>query len=100
MKEFSSYVFSPLREGDIALYGGSGNGLTPILLAAAPRGPGVIWPHRPVPLGGYDESDRLLIPEKLYGREREIEALLAAFDRAVPTAHQNSCSCLAADWSI
>ena len=26
-------------------------------------------------------SDRLLIPEKLYGREREIHALLAAFDR-------------------
>ena len=28
-------------------------------------------------------SDRLLIPEKLYGREREIETLLAAFDRVV-----------------
>jgi hypothetical protein len=28
-------------------------------------------------------SDRLLIPEKLYGREREIDALLAAFDRVV-----------------
>jgi PAS domain S-box-containing protein len=28
-------------------------------------------------------SDRLLIPEKLYGREREIEALIAAFDRVV-----------------
>jgi len=25
----------------------------------------------------------LLIPEKLYGREREIEALIAAFDRVV-----------------
>jgi PAS domain S-box-containing protein len=35
VKELSSYVFSPLREGDIALYRGSGNGLTPILLAAA-----------------------------------------------------------------
>ena len=35
MKELSSYVFSPLREGDIALYRGSGNGLTPILLVAA-----------------------------------------------------------------
>ena len=30
-----------------------------------------------------DHSDRLLIPEKLYGREREIETLLAAFDAAV-----------------
>ncbi|MGA9392057.1 MAG: serine/threonine-protein kinase PknK [Candidatus Sulfotelmatobacter sp.] len=32
-------------------------------------------------LGAHDCSDRLLIPEKLYGREREIDALLAAFDR-------------------
>ena len=30
-----------------------------------------------------DVSDRLLIPERLYGREREIDALLAAFDRVV-----------------
>jgi PAS domain S-box-containing protein len=35
------------------------------------------------PLGQRDTSDRLLIPEKLYGREREIETLLAAFDRIV-----------------
>jgi serine/threonine protein kinase len=35
------------------------------------------------PLGSHDLSDRLLIPEKLYGREREIDALLAAFDRVV-----------------
>src|SRR5246500_2256544 len=34
-------------------------------------------------LGAHDVSDRLLIPEKLYGREREIEALLASFDRVV-----------------
>src|SRR5207249_3775918 len=31
------------------------------------------------PLGTNDASDRLLIPEKLYGREREVDALLAAF---------------------
>ncbi|HEY6720587.1 MAG TPA: AAA family ATPase, partial [Burkholderiales bacterium] len=37
----------------------------------------------PFPLGDYDVSDRLLIPEKLYGRERENDALLAAFDRVV-----------------
>ena len=37
----------------------------------------------PFPLGTNDFSDRLLIPEKLYGREREIDALLAAFDRVV-----------------
>jgi PAS domain S-box-containing protein len=37
----------------------------------------------PFPLGAHDASDRLLIPEKLYGREREIEALIAIFDRVV-----------------
>src|SRR5467141_2498405 len=37
----------------------------------------------PFPLSAHDSSDRLLIPEKLYGREREIDALLAAFDRVV-----------------
>src|ERR1700738_4834559 len=35
VQELSSYVFSPVREGDIALYRGSGNGLAPILLVAA-----------------------------------------------------------------
>ncbi|WP_280151767.1 trifunctional serine/threonine-protein kinase/ATP-binding protein/sensor histidine kinase [Piscinibacter sp. XHJ-5] len=34
-------------------------------------------------LGERDTPDRLLIPEKLYGRAREIEILLAAFDRIV-----------------
>jgi PAS domain S-box-containing protein len=37
----------------------------------------------PFSLGGYDVSDRLLIPERLYGREREIDTLLASFDRVV-----------------
>src|SRR5713226_481067 len=37
----------------------------------------------PFPLGMHDASDRLLIPGKLYGREREIDALLAAFDRVL-----------------
>ncbi len=37
----------------------------------------------PFPLGTRDQSGRLLIPEKLYGREREIDALLAAFDGVV-----------------
>ena len=35
------------------------------------------------PLGAHDTPDRLLIPEKLYGRAREVETLLAAFDRVV-----------------
>src|SRR5580698_8479240 len=34
-------------------------------------------------LGAEDTPDRLLIPEKLYGREREVETLLAVFDRIV-----------------
>jgi predicted ATPase len=37
----------------------------------------------PFALGTNDSSDRLLMPEKLYGRERDINALLAAFGRVV-----------------
>jgi len=37
----------------------------------------------PFPMGAHDASDRLQIREKLYGREREIDALHAAFDRVV-----------------
>ena len=35
------------------------------------------------PLGENDAPDRLMVPEKLYGREREVETLLDAFDRIV-----------------
>ena len=35
------------------------------------------------PLGEHDTPDRLLIPEKLYGRAREIDTLLASFERVV-----------------
>lgn len=34
-------------------------------------------------MGAHDVADRLLIPEKLYGREREVNTLLVAFDRVV-----------------
>jgi len=37
----------------------------------------------PFPLGAHDASDRLLIPENLYGRKREVDALIATFDRVV-----------------
>ena len=39
----------------------------------------------PFALGANDISGRLLIPEKLYGRKREIGALLASFERVVAT---------------
>ena len=35
------------------------------------------------PLGQHDTPDRLLIPEKLYGRTDEIDTLLASFERVV-----------------
>jgi len=35
VNELLSYAFTLLRDGDIALYRGSGNGLAPILLVAA-----------------------------------------------------------------
>ena len=41
----------------------------------------------PFALGEHDAPDRLLIPEKLYGRAREIETLLASFDRVVDERH-------------
>ncbi|MDB5857122.1 MAG: domain S-box protein, partial [Ramlibacter sp.] len=39
----------------------------------------------PFPLGTRDASDRLVVPERLYGRERETQALIAAFDQVVAT---------------
>ncbi|HIK51969.1 MAG TPA: AAA family ATPase [Oscillatoriales cyanobacterium M59_W2019_021] len=37
-------------------------------------------------LGMHDRADRFLIPEKLYGREREVETLLQAFARVAGTS--------------
>ncbi len=37
------------------------------------------------PLGEHDHLDRLVIPEKLYGRAREIETLLSSFNEVVAT---------------
>jgi PAS domain S-box-containing protein len=37
----------------------------------------------PFPLGADDAPDHLIPPEKLYGRDHEIETLLSAFDRVV-----------------
>ncbi|MBD0386351.1 MAG: AAA family ATPase, partial [Nostoc sp. C3-bin3] len=41
-----------------------------------------------IQLGLQDVSDRFQIPQKLYGREAEIEALLAAFDRVAQTQNE------------
>ena len=38
------------------------------------------------PLGERDHSDRLLITEKLYGRDRDVATLLSAFDAVVASA--------------
>jgi serine/threonine protein kinase len=38
------------------------------------------------PLGAHGTSDRLLIPEKLYGREREVDTLVASFSRIVASS--------------
>ncbi|WP_437994781.1 AAA family ATPase [Sorangium sp. So ce185] len=39
----------------------------------------------PFPLAEHDASDRFEIPQKLYGREEEVTALLRAFERVVGT---------------
>ena len=37
----------------------------------------------PFPLGAHDISDRLMVPERLYGREREMRTLVASFERVI-----------------
>jgi PAS domain S-box-containing protein len=105
--EFSQYVFSPLREGDIALYRGSGNGLAPILLVAAEETSlGCVerlehesalkaeldagWAARPVALTRYDERMTLVLEDpggtpldRLLGRPLEVSQFLRI---AIPLA--------------
>ena len=100
MNELSSYVFSPLREGDIALYRGSGNGLAPILLVAAVETSlGCIerleheyalkteldgdWAARPVALTRYNDRLTLVLEDpggvpvdRLLGRPLEVSHFL------------------------
>jgi len=105
MNELSGYVFSSLREGDIALYRGSGNGLTPILLVAAEESsPGCVerleqeyalkseldadWAARPVALT-HDNGRMTLVLEdpggtpldRLLGRPLDVSHFL---DIAIP----------------
>ena len=80
MKELLSYAFSPLREGDIALSQGSGNGLAPILLVAVEEtSPGCVerleheyalkteldadWAARPVALTRYNDRLTLVLED-------------------------------------
>lgn len=42
------------------------------------------------PLGQHDLSDHFRIPQKLYGREQDIQTLLAAFERVVGQQHPDS----------
>jgi signal transduction histidine kinase len=73
MKELSSYVFS-LREGDIALYRGSGNGLAPILLVAAEE---EFAPTLPLILGDRVQLQQVIINLVMNG----IEAMQSVTDR-------------------
>ena len=43
----------------------------------------------PFALGEHDAPDRLLIPEKLYGREREIDTLLTLLTASSRAARQS-----------
>lgn len=51
-----------------------------------------LWPGAALtvdfPLGERDVSDRFTIPEKLYGRETEVQALMNAFDRVAQGASE------------
>src|SRR6201981_3491209 len=107
MNELSGYVFSSLREGDIAHYRGSGNGLAPILLVAAVESsPGCVerleleyalkseldadWAARPVALTRHDERMTLVLEDpggtpldRLLGRPLDVSHFLRI---AIPLA--------------
>ena len=101
MNDLSGYAFSPLREGDIALYRGSGNGLAPILLVAAQEtSPGCVerleheyalkaeldaeWAARPVALTHYNDRMTLVLEDpggapldRLLGQPLDVSHFLA-----------------------
>ena len=107
MNELLSYVFSSLRNGDIALYRGSGPGLAPILLVAAEQAsPGCVerleheyalkdeleadWSARPIALAHYNGRMTLVLEDpggtpldRLLGRPLEIQQFLRI---AIPLA--------------
>src|SRR3977135_1986959 len=107
VNELLSYVFSPLREGDLTLYRGSGNGLAPILLVAAQEtSPGCVerlqheyalkaelvvdWAARPITLTHYNDRMTLVLEdpggtplERLVGRPLAVSHFLGI---AIPLA--------------
>src|ERR1700720_4894920 len=107
MNELLSYVFSPLREGDVALYRGSGNGLAPILLVAAEETSlGCVerlehehalkseldadWAARPITMAHYNDRLTLVLEDpggaplaRLLGRPLEVSHFLRI---AIPLA--------------
>src|ERR1700680_1715664 len=107
MNELSGYVFLPLREGDISLYRGCGNGLAPILLVAADETSlGCVerleheyalkgeldadWAARPVALTHYNGGMALVLEDpggvpvdRLLGRPLEVSHFLRI---AIPLA--------------
>ena len=107
MNELLSYAFSPLREGDIALQRGSGNGLAPILLAVAEERSldrierlehefslkaelDADWAARPIALTYYNGSTALVLEDpggtpvdRLLGQPLEVSHFLRI---AVPLA--------------
>jgi serine/threonine protein kinase len=107
VNELLSYVFSLLREGDIALYRGSGDGLAPVLLVAAEgTSPGCVerlqheyalkgeldanWAARPVALTHHNGRVTLVLEDpggapldRLLGRPMEVSHFLRI---AIPVA--------------
>jgi protein kinase-like protein len=105
--ELSAYAFSPLREGDIALCWGSGNGLAPILLVAAEETSlgcvgrleheyalkaelDAAWAARPVALTHYNDRMALVLEDpggapldRLLGRPLDVSHFLRI---AIPLA--------------
>jgi hypothetical protein len=100
VNELLGYAFSPLREGVISLYRGSGNGLPPILLVAAEETSldcverlqheyalkaelDAGWAARPVALTRYNDRMALVLEDpggapldRLLGRPLEISLFL------------------------
>ena len=114
MHELSGYVVSPLRDGDIALYRGSGTGLSPILLVAAEEtSPGSVerleheyalkceldpgWAARPMSLTHY--NDRLVL-EDPGGAPRSIGCLADRWTYRLSCASRSLVNRLVAELAI